>query len=703
MVSQHSLSLVYLPVPLSSLVLLSCLILAPSQAQAIDDTPLQDRSTDSSIPSQNADGENQELNTCNGKLRSPLAPLRKGGIEKASSEKAPFLTLLGDLICVSSNQNTANLAPSSYRSGQDARTTNLQKRAEKVELIADSNLSDRNFPLLAQTPVTPGQIRPPQDTQPQRPPQPLPEPPPPTPATAPILPLPPPTPTPPEPIRGQVPETITIKGFKFEGNTAFSSAELAAAIPEEYINHPIPFAKVFEVRSKITEFYRTKGYVTSGAIIPPQTFHKADGVLTVQIIEGKLEAIEVRGTRRLNPNYIRSRIALAVSKPISQRKLTEALQLLQLDPLIKSISAELTAGTQTASSLLIVQVEEANTISLNLTLDNNRSPTIGTFERRLDFLQANLLGQGDSLAFSYSNTAGSNALDATYTYPLNPRNGTLSFRTDFTFGHVVESPFDRIDIDANSRYFELTWRQPLIRNLNQEFALGLSVTNQRSKVTIFDVPVRLSPGTEEDGSNTVSALRFFQEWTKRKRNQVFALRSQFSLGLGILGATVNKDAPDSRFLSWQGQTQWVRFLAPDTPLILRGNIQVSTQPLLRLEQYGLGGFDTVRGYRENLFLADNGASASAEARFPILRLQKQNGLLQLAPFFDLGFIWNNSGNTDPEPDPNFIASIGLGLRFQLGDRLSARLDWGLPLIDVQSSQTTLQDSGIYFSVNYRIF
>jgi hemolysin activation/secretion protein len=605
----------------------------------------------------------------------------------------------------------ANLAPlqtcgwkleSTYRQPKISQHPASDCLLENAELVADLAPGDRNLPELAQQiPALPSQTRPPQDIEQPRPTQPLPEPPPSAPSSAPVLQLPPPIPTPPEP-SAQVPEAITIKGFNFEGNTAISDAELNDVV-KKYLNQRIPFATVFEVRSAITKHYTEQGYVNSGAIIPPQTFRESDGILTVQIIEGSLEAIEVRGTRRLNPDYIRNRIALAVGKPVNQRKLTEALRLLQLDPLIKSISAELTAGTQTASGLLIVQVEEAKTISLNLALNNNRSPTIGTFERRLDFLQANLFGQGDGLAFSYSNTDGSNALDATYTYPINPRNGTVSFRTNFTFGHVVESPFDRIDIDANSRYFELGWRQPLTRSLNQEFAIGVLATNQRSKVTIFDVPVRLSPGTEEDGSTTVTALRFFQEWTQRSRNQVFAVRSQFSLGLGVLGATVNKDAPDSRFLAWRGQTQWVRFLAPDTPLILRGDVQVSTDPLLRLEQYGLGGFDTVRGYRENLFLSDNGASASAEVRFPILRLPKQNGLLQIAPFFDAGYIWNNSGNPDPEPDPNSLASVGLGLRFQLGDRLSARVDYGIPLIDVKSSQTTLQDSGLYFSVIYRIF
>jgi hemolysin activation/secretion protein len=544
----------------------------------------------------------------------------------------------------------------------------------------------------------------PSDVSPQRRPEPRLEPqiPTPQPTTEPLLQSPPPAPTAPEPIFGQIPETITIKRFEFKGNTVISNEDLAEAT-KDYLNRPLAFAQVFEVRSAITELYRKRGYVSSGAIIPPQSFRNAEGVVEVQIIEGKLESIEVRGTRRLNPDYIRSRIALAAGAPVNQKALIEALQLLQLDPLIKNLSAELTAGTRQGSSVLIVEVEEAKTLHLDLSLNNNRSPTIGTLERRLDFTQANLRGLGDRLNVGFSNTNGSNTLDATYTYPLNPRNGTLSFGTSFTLSHVVESPFDRVDIDANSRYFGVTFRQPLQRSLSEEFAVGVSLTNQRSKVTIFDVPVRLSPGTEEDGSTTVTALRFFQEWTQQNNRQVLVARSQFTLGLGFLGGTSNEDAPDSNFIAWRGQVQWARVLAPETLLIVRGDLQFSLNPLLRLEQFGLGGQDTVRGYRQNVFLSDSGALASAELRLPIARLPRQNALLQLAPFIDFGAVWNNSGNPDPEPDPNFLASVGLGLRFQMGDRLSARVDWGIPLIDVISNDKTLQEKGLYFSINYRFF
>lgn len=681
MLYQTRLSRGYSLLPLGLAILTSCLMIAPPPAQAVDDRSLVRES------GVGVDWEDSEKRT-------------KTLVESGESS----------LLLTNTEHRTLEVNQRIHSLVSEAKqeTDHVLPKPRSQENLS-SPLPVSTFSL-AQIPTFPQDT----DIPPKRSSDPLPElqPPSPSPAPQPVLPSsPPPRPTKPpspttaEPAPGDVPAEITIEQFEFEGNTVISDQELTEAT-KNYINRPLSFAQVYEVRSIITKLYQERGYVTSGAIIPPQRFSQVNKVVKIQILEGGLEAIEVRGTQRLNPEYIRSRLIDAAGTPVNQKALIEALQLLQFDPLIKNLSAELTAGTQQGSSLLIVTVAEAKTLHLDLSLNNNRSPTIGTFERRLDFTQANLRGLGDRLNIGFSNTDGSNTLDATYTYPLNPRNGTLSFSTSITLSHVVESPFNRVDIDADSRYFGLTWRQPLQRTLSQEFAIGLSLTNQKSKVTIFDVPVRLSPGAEEDGSTTVTALRFFQEWTNTSGRHVFGVRSQFNLGLGLLGGTNNEDAPDSNFLAWRGQVQWVELLAPDTLFVLGGDLQVSLSPLLNLEKFGLGGRDTVRGYRQNILLSDSGASASAELRVPILRLPRQSALLQVVPFIDVGFAWNNSDNlSDPEPDPNFLASIGLGFRFQMGDRLSARLDWGIPLIgtDIQSEDESLQENGLYFSVIYRIF
>ncbi|NDJ24814.1 BamA/TamA family outer membrane protein [Nostoc sp. B(2019)] len=575
----------------------------------------------------------------------------------------------------------------------------MNSRPLKAQVIDNVQLPNNNS--------TPSQqLPPPQDVQPPSPsPPPSPQLPQPLPPPAELLPPSAPTPTPEESLPSKIPLTITVERFEVVGSTVFSPEELTQVLAE-FTKRPISLAQLYQARSKITELYINKGYITSGAYIPPQTIQS--GVIKIQVVEGKLEEIEVTGNQRLNSNYVRSRIAIATSPPLNRQRLLEALQLLQLNPLIQNLSAELSAGSRLGTSILQVQIKEAKTFNTQIVLDNGRSPSVGSFRRRVQLGEANLLGLGDGLNLAYTNTDGSNSFDASYTLPLNPKNGTLTFNYGTTSSDVIERPFNTLDIQSASRYYELTFRQPVIQTPTQELALGLTASRRESEISsrLFQEPFglppnELSPGADERGRTRVSALRFFQEWTSRNNREVIAVRSQFNLGIGALNATINQDPPDSRFFAWQGQAQWARLLAPETLLLLRLNTQLSSRALLPLEQFGLGGQDNVRGYRQDFLLTDNGTFASAEVQIPILRLPQIDSTLQVIPFADFGVAWNNSGRD--APNPNTLASVGLGLRWRQGDRFTARLDWGIPLVSVDSNERTWQENGVYFYLLYNPF
>ena len=329
--------------------------------------------------------------------------------------------------------------------------------------------------------------------------------------------------------------------------------------------------------------------------------------------------------------------------------------------------------------------------------------SIGSFQRCIRFKQGNLFGFGDGLQVEYANTDGSNAVYADYTVPINSDNGTIKLMSRLNFTEVIESPFDRLDITGDSLYLDLSFRQPVIQTPSQELALGITASRAAGETTLLGVGFPLSPGANDEGQTRLWALRFFQEWNQRGTQDVFSLRSQFSFGLDAFDATINEEAPDSRFFEWQGQGQYVRLLAPDTLLVLRSSAQLSSKPLLSLEQFTLGGLYSVRGYRQNLLLTDNGVFASAEVRLPILRVASVNGVLQVVPFADFGVAWNDDDNPIPTPNPNTLATVGLGLQWQMGDNFNARLDWGIPLTDFEVQSNTSSEQELYFTVNYSFF
>jgi hemolysin activation/secretion protein len=498
-----------------------------------------------------------------------------------------------------------------------------------------------------------------------------------------------------------------VKRVEVLGSTVFSATELEAAVAS-FIGKDATFEELLAIRTAITNLYTDKGYTTSGAFLPPQDL--TDGVVKIQVVEGTVEKIEIQGLRHLRTSYVRDRIGLAAKPPVNLRRLEEALQLLQLNPLISNVQAELSAGTAPGLSVLTLNVKEAQPLTAALIVENRDSPSVGSIRGTAALSHNDLLGFGDRLSAEYAMTvseavatlgaSGVKSYNISYAIPLNPRDGTLSLSYRYDSSRIVEQPFSDLDINADSYTASLGFRQLIVRTPTTEFALSLSLDLRQSQTYLFeDIPYSFSLGPE-NGQSRVTVLRFSQDWVNRSTSRVLAARSQFSFGLNALGATVNNTGTDGRFTSWLGQFQWVQSLGGDTILIARSGAQLSLDSLLPIEQFSIGGVDTVRGYRQNQRVADNGIVGSLEVRYPIIRNPDRIGTIQLASFFDIGTVWNNKGEI---PSPSTLASIGLGLRWQLDPYLSARLDWGIPLISISQEGNSLQDNGIFFSIRFQPF
>ncbi|PZV06007.1 MAG: hemolysin activation/secretion protein [Leptolyngbya sp.] len=514
---------------------------------------------------------------------------------------------------------------------------------------------------------------------------------------------------------------LCINGFHVLGSTVFSSDHLDQAIRQalrESIGPPnedlpdclwqLTFPQLLITRSAVTDLYIQQGYVTSGAFIPADQ-RLQDGIVTLQVIEGRLTDIRVDGTQRLQSGYIASRLNAAAPTPLNINQLLEGLQLLRLDPLIETISAELQAGLEVGTSRLQVEVVEADSFSMQVGLDNNRSTSVGSLRRSLSLNQGNLTGLGDGLNVAYSNTEGSNEVNLSYAVPVSPHDSSLGFTARFAENRIVEGVFRPLGISAETNEYSLIFEHPLVQTPEQQFSLGLSLSRRFSQTRLGFAeigPFPLSPGADNQGRTVVSALQFAQTWTQRQPNQVVALRSQFSLGLGgFLGGTVNADSnqPDGRFFAWQGQGQLVRRLGEDSLLLVQSNVQIAAEELLSSEQISLGGQSTVRGYRENTLLTDSGLLTSVEVRLPIMRVPDIEGVLQIAPFVDAGYGWNVGANSIDSP---LLLGVGAGLLWQQPN-LSARFDWGIPLTSAGENaiqgKRNWQENGLYFSINYAFF
>ena len=109
-------------------------------------------------------------------------------------------------------------------------------------------------------------------------------------------------------------QTLTVEKFVVTGSTVFSQAEFDR-VTAPFVGRVITLAELYSARSAITQIYVDKGYITSGALIPLQTLK--GGIVEIQVIEGRLEKINVTGNKRLRSGYVSSRIGLGTQTPLN--------------------------------------------------------------------------------------------------------------------------------------------------------------------------------------------------------------------------------------------------------------------------------------------------------------------------------------------------------------------------------------------------
>ncbi len=481
-----------------------------------------------------------------------------------------------------------------------------------------------------------------------------------------------------------------VRGFRFLGHTVYSD-EVLQAIAAPFVGRPITLADLEELRHRLTLQYVKNGYVNSGALLPDQRV--TDGIITYRIIEGELSEIRIEGTGRLRPEYVRDRLGLGAGPPLNTEDLQERFQLLLSDPLIERLNGTLGPGPELGKSALDVAVTRAKPYSLSVFIDNYRPPSTGAEEIRLDGLVRNLTGYGDLWDLSLQFRDRGTDINTGFAIPVTASDTTLWCRYIKGDASVVEEPLIDLDIESDSQSFECGIRRPLYRTLSRTVTLGALLAVRENENFLLDEPFSFSLG-EEDGKSKVSPLRLFQEFVARDRKQVFTARSTFSIGLDAFGATIHDDRlPDGRYLAWLGQGQYARRVLPNgAQLVLKGVVQLANDNLLPLERIAIGGVYTVRGYRENTLVRDNGYAGSIEFRYP-LGMGTSWGRFQLVPFMDYGYAWNKGKQSEGEQ----LHSIGVGLLWSLAPRLSAELYVAHSFEDVLEIQDhNLQDDGIHF-------
>jgi hemolysin activation/secretion protein len=387
---------------------------------------------------------------------------------------------------------------------------------------------------------------------------------------------------------------------------------------------------------------------------------------------------------------------------------------------------------------LRLTIEEPEMFQVGLTADNYSSSSVGSERVRANVGVRNATGFGETFNFSGALSQGATDISASIGAPITASNTRVRLFYGRSDSKVIESQVRALDIKSLTDTVGFDVEQPIIDRVDSTLALNLGFERRHSETSVLGVPFSFSPGAQDGVSNT-SVVLAGASWSRRKNDSLFSVRGTYRRGIDAFGATVfkprtefdallNPTGTDGRFSMFVGQVLYlyrlnqVGFLSKlsdRAELQMRTTAQVSLDPLMSLEKFGVGGANCVRGYAENLLVRDSGVCATVELQLPIAGYHAEPHPLNLvvAPFIDYGRsqdkvdidLISDVRDTDTA---RWIVGAGVGLLWQPLRGIRAQVYWGQALADnfagddprdntSNEQRKDLQADGVHFFVSYQ--
>jgi hemolysin activation/secretion protein len=489
---------------------------------------------------------------------------------------------------------------------------------------------------------------------------------------------------------------IMLTRVELSDNDLVSTEELERSVAS-YKGKEVSFEQLEAIRHELSRVIIAKGYINSGVIIPDQEVK--DGVVRFLLIRGSLTSVELEGNRHFAAGYLKGKIKRDTRTLLNVNVLQENLQLLQLDPRIKTIKAELKPGDKQGESILKTRVEENPPLRLMLESGNCEPPSTGSYSGYATVSYSNLIGTGDTIEARFGFTEGNQDYGGRISIPVNSLDTT--FEAFFRKGEstVVDDLFKDLNIKSTSDTYGTRIVQPLYQSLRQKLRFSLAGEYRTSATSLLGRKFSFSPGAVE-GESKASVIRFSQEYVNRGSSHVLALSSAVSFGIDALGATIHTNGePDGIFISWLAQFLFI-WQIDQTQLVFRTDTQLANDQLLTMEKFSVGGINSVRGYRKSLLVRDNGVNGTLEARLPLANNRRGEPVLFFIPFYDYGYAWDNVDN--PDQRNAFIHSIGGGLKWSPCKNANIEFYYGYALREIHVTDHDPQDYGIHFNVSWQL-
>lgn len=444
-------------------------------------------------------------------------------------------------------------------------------------------------------------------------------------------------------------------------------------ITRAYINKEIVLQDLYTVVNGINNLYAEKGYLTCRAFLPPQTIK--DGVVHIQLVEGKSGNVYVDGNNSTNESYITDRIGIERGNLANINDLNEDLLLFNGSNDIQ-LHITMHAGKEPGTTDYVISVAEPQKSLVNLYVDNAGSESSGEWREGLFFTDRSLTGNRDSLMLSGIRSDGTKSFSASYITPVGHSGTKLGLNYSANSVHITDGELEDLNVKGHSSAYGVSVIQPLIVSESMRTEASLEYGHQNSQTDFL--------GVHWVDDTTYGYTASFS-MTNYGTSSVIFQKHGYRIGRSenITGYTKN-------FNKYIFNGFWQKAYTGGQMLSARLDGQYSSDNYLpSAEQFYIGGMYSVRGYEESYLGGDSGFAASIEYSVPIDKSKKTS----VFTFIDYGSVFGDSAFDD-----HTLAGTGIGIRSTIAQKIYASLTLGVPLIS-DPNNDDIDSTRIHFMLN----
>lgn len=356
-----------------------------------------------------------------------------------------------------------------------------------------------------------------------------------------------------------------------------------------------------------------------------------DGKLVIKINEGVLEGFKIKGLKKTKEKVVLRELRPKVGKPLNRKDVVRSYQRLTNLDFFESVDVKPIAGMEPNACILEIDVTEKNTGVFGIGAGYSNSDG---FAGMISLGDRNFRGTGDSVNVTMTKSSTD---DSAKGYIFSYRRPWLDSKETAGSFRIYNRTFEYNEYDEDGDHVEEFMRK------NVGFELGFSrpqseyTSNYLGFRNKDDQYKKHKSGTDRSSWESwkkdnfgVTRSVLFQHITDTRDNYIYPT-SGYKSTLGYEYAGLGGDFKYHKF-TIEGSN--FRKVGRNQVLVFRGSYGHSTSNLPTVSKFMLGGQDTIRGYRDDMFRGNSMVLGNIEFRFPLSEKFKA------ALFTDFGSAWD---------------------------------------------------------------